>query len=271
MTSRRDLPADDPGLVEQVLEHLRRTVQSVADEVIPLGPGWVARTRSLPEIWSLNQLRLISSTTPDEAVALADEHQSDLTFRHIVVDHDPTANELGSNLGSNGWKVDRLVMMVLVAEPDHEVGTGAVVDLDAEQMLALMRRWRAEEQRDIEPSTLEQLDEYNRLEAALWHECAFGVVGPTGSPVAITKLRRDGSTAWVEDVYTVPEERGKGYARMLVTHATALARSGHHELTFIIADDNDWPKNLYHKIGFRPIGTTWIFHRAASHGRPYDL
>jgi GNAT superfamily N-acetyltransferase len=246
--------------LRRVLEHLRWTVQSLAEEVIPVAPGWVARTRSLPEIWTLNQLRLTAPASPTEAIALAEEHQSDLAFRHIVVEHAGTAAELERALRNGRWRVDREVMMVLSAEGDQQAETAAPIDLDEGQMLTLMRRWFAEERRETGPSTLGQLEEYNRREGALWHEERFGVIGSSGAPAAVTKLRTDGTIGWIEDVYTVPEERGRGHARMLVTHATALARSAGYELIFVIADDKDWPKNLYYKIGFRPLGTIWIFH-----------
>jgi hypothetical protein len=28
-----------------------------------------------------------------------------------------------------------------------------------------------------------------------------------------------------------------------------------------VADDNDWPKLLYERLGFRPVGHLWQFHR----------
>ena len=65
----------------------------------------------------------------------------------------------------------------------------------------------------------------------------------------------------MEDVYTAPEARGRGYARALVCRAVELARSGGHDLVFITADDNDWPKLLYERLGFRPLGRVWQFHR----------
>jgi ribosomal protein S18 acetylase RimI-like enzyme len=68
--------------------------------------------------------------------------------------------------------------------------------------------------------------------------------------VAVTKLRTDPATSWIEDVYTAPEARRRGYARLLVTHASALGAAENPELTFIVADDNDWPKDLYRRIGF---------------------
>ena len=34
------------------------------------------------------------------------------------------------------------------------------------------------------------------------------------------------------------------------------------ELVFIVADDDDWPKDLYGRLGFEPIGRAWVVHRA---------
>jgi GNAT superfamily N-acetyltransferase len=152
--------------------------------------------------------------------------------------------------------------MALVEPSEWGIGpTEDVVELDEEQMLVLMRRWLREDDPRVTASCIDHLDECQRREGALWHQRCFGRLGSDGSPAALTKLRSQGNTAWVEDVYTVPEERRQGHARMLVAHATGLARTGGYDLTFLLADDNNWPKHLYAEAGFRPIGLTWTFHR----------
>ena len=78
----------------------------------------------------------------------------------------------------------------------------------------------------------------------------FGAYGRHGTLAAIAMLYSDGVVAQVEDVYTVPEERRRGYARALVTKATEVARAAGHELVFIVADADDWPQRLYRRIGF---------------------
>jgi GNAT superfamily N-acetyltransferase len=253
----------DSRFCDAILEHLRDTVWSLADEVKDVGPGWLARAPSLPEVWALNQLHITRPATPEDVIGLAEEHQATLTFRHVRVEPEATALELAAALSGAGWKVDREVFMALLGPPTREVSTEAVVELSDEQMAALMRRWLNEDFPGVEPSHLDQVDEYTRREGKLWGERSFGILDHRGAPAAITKLRSRGSTAWVEDVYTVPEERNRGFARTLVTHATGLARSAGHELTFIIGDDNDWPKHLYESIGFRPVGLVWTFHLAA--------
>jgi GNAT superfamily N-acetyltransferase len=89
----------------------------------------------------------------------------------------------------------------------------------------------------------------------------LGVRSGDGRLVAVSKLRSDGRTAQVEDVYTVPEARGRGFARALISRAVELARDGGHGLIFIVADDDDWPKLLYGRLGFRSVGHLWQFHR----------
>jgi GNAT superfamily N-acetyltransferase len=261
VSSHPQPPLDTVGLRHRILEELRRTLRSLAEEERPVGPGWAVRTRSLPLVWTLNQLRLVRPAEPLDVVSLADEHQADLPYRHLVVEEETTGRRLEDLLGHHGWKVDHEVLMALMDIPDREVDQQVTVELDEPQMLGLMRRWDIEEHPGISEEALDQLLEYCRREGRLWNERCFGVLDDSGKPVALTKLRSHETTAWVEDVYTVAEARRRGHARMLVSRATGLARSEEHDLTFIMADDDDWPKHLYAAIGFRPVGVIRTFHR----------
>lgn len=215
---------EEAGLLDRMLEQIWRTVRSLADEVQPIGPGWIARTSSLPMVWTLNQLRITERATFADAVALAEEHQAGLPYRHIVVEDDRSGRSLEDPFRAAGWKVDCEVLMALAEQPAGEAATSAVGELNEVQALSLMRRWTEEDHPGISAEHLDQLEEYARREGRLWRERCFGVVGGDGAPVAVTKLRTHETTAWVEDVYTAPEARRRGYARRLVTHATVLGR-----------------------------------------------
>jgi GNAT superfamily N-acetyltransferase len=128
-------------------------------------------------------------------------------------------------------------------------------------MLALMERWHLEEPPEVDDAGLRQLAEYGRRENRAWGDRTFAIGGEDGRLAAMTKLRIGEGVAQLEDVFTAPEARGRGYGRAVVAHAAAVARAARPELIFIIADDNDWPKELYAKIGFEPIGWTWSLHR----------
>ena len=262
------MSAHDPrAALDRVLQEVRRNIEALADEVRAIGPGSIVRTRGLPLVWTLNQLRIGAPAAFTDIVALADEHQADLPYRHVVVDDDATARQVADEFAHAGWTVEREVIMTLTEDADRVVDAQAVIELSEEQMLSLMRRWAVEDYPDISGAGLEQLAEYNRREGNLWAERRFGVTGDDGSALAVTKLRTSGATTWVEDVYTVPEARGHGFARMLVTHATERARHAGGDLVFILADDDDWPKELYARIGFRPVGRAHVFHRAVGRDR----
>ncbi len=257
-----DLLPDKSRLYDTICAQLRDTVWSLADEVKDVGPGWLARSLSLPEVWAVNLLHITGPASPHELIVLADEQQAMLAFRRLRVEPEATALELAAAVTGAGWRVDREVYMALMGQPTPSAGAEAVVELSDDQVAKLMRRWLKEDFPDVEPSRLDQVDEYGRREGKLWGERSFGILDDLGEPASITKLRLRRGIAWVEDVYTVPEERNRGFARALVTYAATLARAAQPELTFIIADDNDWPKYLYESVGFRPVGVVWAFHRA---------
>jgi GNAT superfamily N-acetyltransferase len=254
-------PALDAATLERVLTFLRRMLARTADELGPIDAGWVALTPSLPAVWGLNTMIVRAPLSFEALLALADEQLHELNYRQLAVENQDTGPALEGLFRAGGWKVDREVLMVLSTGPDRAADTSLVIEADESSVLELMRRWHAEG-RDLGDEELRQLVEYSRREARACGDRLLGVRSGDGQLVAISKLRCDGRTAQVEDVYTVPEARGRGYARALVSHAAALARQGGHDLVFITADDYDWPRLLYGRIGFRALGRRWLFHRS---------
>jgi GNAT superfamily N-acetyltransferase len=234
----------------------------VVDGIEPIDGGWVSRASSLPLVWVANQVRVSRPIEYAEALALAEEHQRGLPYRQLTVDHEASGRRLERAFRADGWEVGREVIMALTRTPDREVDPGAVIDAPEEDALALVRRWLAEDpDLDETEDGLDQVREFNRLTWRARDARRLGMLDRDGSLAAVTMLYSDGDVAQVEDVYTVPEARGRGFARALVTHAVSLALAAGHELVFIVADDEDWPKQLYGKIGFDAVGFAWGFHR----------
>ena len=254
-------PSPDQHL-SRLLRFQRRTTELVADEVQDIPEGWVARTPSLPAVWSLNLVRVQGATTYDEALALSERHLGGGGYDQLYLDHEPTGEALAEVFRSRGWEVDVEVHSVLVGGLDRRPAAVEVVEPSEDEALALMERWMAEDKTlHLTPEGLRQLVESNRLTWRARKARRLGVRGPDGRLAAITLVFSDGSVGQVEDVYVIPEARGRGYGRALVTRAARLAREAGHELIFIVADDNDWPKQLYAKLGFEPVGRTWLLHR----------
>jgi GNAT superfamily N-acetyltransferase len=250
------------GAFERALEFQRRTTERIADSFYPIDSGFVARSPSIPEVWSGNHVHITRPVSFDRLVSLADEHLSELPYRQVSLDDDATGRDLEESLQEAGWRLEREVVMELRRPADHTVDTSMVFEAGEDEMLALMERWHLDGLSHVSENGLRQLKEWGRRENRTWGDRSFAVAGDDGRLAAITKLRIAGDIAQVEDVFTAPEARGRGYGRAVVSHAVNEARHGGHNLIFIVADDNDWPKHLYEKLGFDPIGWTWSYHRS---------
>ncbi len=259
MTGSSSAPSTVDAL-ERVLAFLRAGFSGTADAARSISAGLVLSTPSLQAVWSVNQLRVSEPLAFDGLVRLADEELAGFDYRHIVVENQIAGPSLEDAVRAAGWKVDVDLVMSLTGVPDRPPEPSAVVDAGEEEVLEVMGRWHGEGW-GTDPDELAQLVAYSRREGAAHNDHRLGVRSSDGRLVAITTLRGDGSTAQVEDVYTVPEARGRGYARALVFRAVELARDTGHDLIFIVADDQDWPKLLYRRLGFTPLGRMWQFHR----------
>ena len=59
--------------------------------------------------------------------------------------------------------------------------------------------------------------------------------------------------------------RGRGLGKAVTARAAAESVAAGHDLTFLVADADDWPKELYRRLGFRDTGgRTWDFVREPS-------
>lgn len=254
-------PSSQDGLAS-ALEFERATLSLVAEQVRRIDQGWVVRASSFPDVWVFNNVRIDTEVDYDQAVELCRSHLRAASYDQLLFEDPRLGERLAEAFRADGWRIDVDVHSVLAREPDRLVSTGAVVAAEEDEAMDLMERWlREDETLHLTEAGLRQLREGNRLTWRARNAQRLGIRDPAGRLVAITILYSDGRVAQVEDVYAIPEARGRGYGRALVTQAIELAREGGHELTFIVADDNDWPKQLYGKLGFEPVGRTWLVHR----------
>ena len=89
------------------------------------------------------------------------------------------------------------------------------------------------------------------------------VTSPTDGIVATGALMRDGDTAEIAGVATLPSARGRGYASQLTALLARRALADGVSLIFLSAGDDDVAR-LYSRVGFRRIGTACIAEPAAA-------
>ena len=58
----------------------------------------------------------------------------------------------------------------------------------------------------------------------------------------------------IDEVTTIERFRRRGLGTAVVAGALQASLADGDELTFLVADEGDWPKDWYARLGFEPIG-----------------
>jgi ribosomal protein S18 acetylase RimI-like enzyme len=209
----------------------------------------------VPKRYDSNYLlvdRLAPTTTAGELVADAADHD-----RRMIFFRDEAAAALAPRFEALGWRIDRHVFMAQRDAATRGAPADCAEELELDALRPARRRLMAEYPWAT-PELMDVLHEAKRLIGERVETHFFGVV-VDGEVVSYADLYLEPPTAQIEDVGTLEEHRGKGYASAVVLRAADEARRGGADLVFLVADAQDWPQQLYRRLGFEPIGHYWKF------------
>jgi ribosomal protein S18 acetylase RimI-like enzyme len=217
----------------------------------------------IPRRWDSNYLlveHVPAGIGAEELAAEAERLQGSagLAHRKIELRDEEVGARLEPQFRALGWTVNRNLLMARHRRPDrapdrslvHEVDAAALRDVRAQQIQGY--EWGAD------PEVVEQLYAAKTYLAEAVDARFFAVV-LDGQPVSWTDLYLANGTAQIEDVGTLEEHRGHGYASAVVLHAADVARRAGADFVFLVADDHDWPKELYRKLGFDGLGRVYEY------------
>ena len=195
----------------------------------------------------------------EQLAADADEVLGGAGLEHRVIwVADPGQGErLAPGFAGLGYVVDRNVVMVHAREPDAWTDDRAE-EVDLEAAKAMWRASHLEEPDVIEPAEAEMLADFLDVLAENADARFYGVC-VDGDVVAGAQLMVLDGVAQVEDVVTLAAHRGQGFARAAVLAAVRAARDSGADLVYLGADDEDWPKHMYAKLGFDEAGRSFDF------------
>jgi len=190
-----------------------------------------------------------------EREAEADEIEAEarrLERRMIFVPDTELGERIAPYFAKRGWRVNRVIVMAQRREPELRVELGRVEEVPEEELRPARARLNAGQPWGA-PEVMEQLFAGKHVIGRLM-EARFFAVKVDGEVVSYTDLYQDGAGAQIEDVGTLPEHRGHGYATAVVLTAIAAARENGAEFVFLVADYEDWPKKWYERLGFDELG-----------------
>lgn len=245
---------------------------AAAERVEPFPWGRAIFNDTYHRVYDLNALRVeqnAAALTADGLAAEADRLHAPAGHLHrrVVVPDEVAGERLAPGFRRLGWEVRRFLFMAQLREPDDATVRAAVRELGEAEHWEAKRWFMASAPEAFDDEVVTQLLERDRFKEEVVDFRRYGVAAG-GTVVSVCELYSDGATAQVEDVSTREGHRGRGYARATVLTAVATARAAGCDLVFLVADLDDWPKELYAKLGFDPIGLVYDFLRLPPGEKP---
>jgi len=246
--------------MNRIVEFIRGFAERMAEEIVPAAHGRALLVPSLPRVFYANHF----SVDPGAKVSAAEIVEeleptftaAGLAHRSVSID-DGLGGEVASQFARLGWQVEELLVMPHDG-PTPDVDISAVTEVG----------WR-----DLEPywaagmrssPEITDEDEVRQLVAGQVRrqvavDVRYFAARQDGEITSYCELFSDGKTGQIESVMTLEPFRNRGFAKAVVVRALAESRSAGNDLTFLMAEAADWPKELYRKLGFETEFSVWDF------------
>ena len=210
-----------------------------------------------PIKWDMNYVRVESIDPETTAADVAEEVErvqgaAGLDHRKIHVDDEALGNKLAPGFAELGWRGTKIVVMARYHPELKREKPVDVREMTSQELRPFMERW------DRSKHDITQ-DEIDQLAGARDH--LMEAVNGTNFAAIVDdqvagwcEFYTDGELAQVENVCTFEEFRNRGVASSVIMTGIEKAESSGDPLVFLLADEDDWPKALYAKLGFEPVG-----------------
>jgi N-acetylglutamate synthase-like GNAT family acetyltransferase len=243
----------------------RDVMRRTSTRAEPFADGVAYLNEDLPCRYSSNLLWVDVGARPGGADALATEADrilggAGLEHRKVNTDAE-VGREFAPRFLDLGWTADHLVTMALTRPPDRPPSV-EVRETGFASARPLIEQYVRRSLPHVSEDCVDQLVEHKRLLEA--HVSArFFIARIDGRDAAVCEMYAEGGVAQIEDVETLEELRGRGAARAMVLAAAEAANDLGADLVFLVADEEDWPKLLYGRLGFDSVGESWEFLRVS--------
>jgi RimJ/RimL family protein N-acetyltransferase/ribosomal protein S18 acetylase RimI-like enzyme len=222
---------------------------AAAEQRVPTMHGVGLFAPSVREVYDMNYVRAEQPAPAAELIADAERLMEDYFHKRVILERADART--ATDFRAHGWTVVPHLIMAHTREPDRRADTSMVREVsfaelaDARREVTVGEPWG-----DDEISSL--LDEAKRrIMGAV--PTRFFAAFAEGEIAAYCEVRSDGEVSQIEDVNTLTRFRGRGLGRAIVQRAVDQARAT-SDLVYLEALADDWPRELYAKLGFDVVG-----------------
>ncbi len=237
-------------MIEGIRDFSRSLQRASAERVVPTAHGVGLFADSTPSVYDANYLSIEdSAATGAELAAETDAVMESFHHRRVILE--PGDDRAAAALVEHGYLLSSHLVLVHAREPDKRVDTSMIRKVAFEQIVAA-RTAAIEAEPWGDAEIARQLNDAKRLVMRARPTQFFTAIAD-GEIAAYCEVRSDGRIAQIEDVEVLSSYRGRGLGRAIVQHALDSARAG-HEIVFLEALADDWPRYLYSRLGFDVAG-----------------
>ena len=234
----------------------------LGNEVFEAAGATFVRSTDTPHIYDANHVTKVHARTPaeiDDLLAAIDREFQHAGHRRFDVDH-RTPPELVARLAQEGgYERDDALILLLEGElqgsaPPCDIRP-MLTDADWETYWELMLQDWNEHQARLKRNVSEEIARQmwrakKRKQPPVQYWLAYE--GERAVAYFNSWEGVDG-IGQVEDLFTHPDYRKRGIATALLHHCIAQSRAYGAGPVVIVADPTDTPKNIYARMGWRPV------------------
>jgi ribosomal protein S18 acetylase RimI-like enzyme len=208
---------------------------------------------ALRRVYDTNFVRFergFEQLTGDVVEAYADDLQASLGHRKVMILDEAAGATVAEELKGRGWRYSTLVTMAYRGPRERGVVTPAE-QVDPRAVRGARGQALQDGTRDTEAR--DQIVAFTELMASAAASRLFAAWGD-GAIGSFCSLFQDGGLGQIDEVTTIDQYRRRGLGTAVVEAALQASLADRDDLTFLVADEGDWPKDWYGRLGFEVIG-----------------
>ena len=248
------------GMFRRALDHERALLYGAATRVVKTDFGSIVINTDFPSALSHNFAYVDRAVSPDALLAEMDRvfEDSGITFRVIEISNSRLLDDFEPVLGQAKFERSSDVLMALTDVPERKANVQADIVTFEEIRPSIEAAWRRSGMSAAGAQGLA------KRATTFFEYCdiCYAAVRQGDAHVSSCVQYIRSTTAQIDEVITDPSWQGRGYATAVIAAAAAYARDQGCDFVFLRTDANDWPQQLYRRLGFRVIGRTFGFERA---------
>jgi ribosomal protein S18 acetylase RimI-like enzyme len=208
---------------------------------------------ALRRVYDTNFVRFehgFDDLTGDVVEVYADELQASLRHRKVLIPDERAGARVADDLKKRGWRYFTLLTMAYRGNGQPQ--PHAAEEVEPAALRGARERALDDGQRDAEARR--QIVAFTELMASVGCTRLFAARADRNEIGSFCALFQEDGVGQIDEVTTVEQFRRRGLGAAVVGSALRASVASGAELTFLVADEGDWPKDWYHRLGFEPIG-----------------